>query len=353
MKIFQIITVSEYGGAQSIVASLIKAYADKHQVFVLYGGEGEAWNSLGDNFTRIRLNKHRKNISVSEITLLLKLIYYRLKYRPDIVHLHSSKMGILGRLAFSRKTTVFTVHGFDSVRIQYRKFLVFEKMLKNKIGRMVAVSKYDQEALRKEDITKKVCCIYNGVKDLPALNIEYKASFVDQLNEIKKQYNKIVMCIARISTQKRFDIFLAIAQLMPEYAFVWIGNKEQMINLPTNVFCLGEADQAFAYIRFADVFILPTNYEGLPMSLLEALAYAKPIVATNVGGISEILDNHNGFVVENKPEEFAEKIRLILSDPVAYNRFSEKAREQYLKHFTIEKMVDGYSRIYNELTKLN
>lgn len=349
MKIFQIITVSEYGGAQSIVANLIKYLDTKHELFVLYGGEGEAWSAIDKDFKKIRLNKHRKHISFGDIGLFFKLLYYRFKYNPDIIHLHSSKMGVLGRLAFSKKKTVYTVHGFDSVRKSYRQFLICEKVLKHKVGKIVGVSQYDVDALASENITKNVSCIYNGVPDCLNTDINYNTRLREKLGEIKDNFPRIVMCVARISAQKRFDLFIETAKRLPHYAFVWIGNKEEIANTPDNVFCLGEVDSAHYYIKFADIFILPSNYEGLPMTILEAMSFGKPVVASAVGGISEVLKSGNGFAVDNDPCIFADKIEYILSDSKIYDDMSEKSRNHFLKHHTIEKMVEDYTVLYNEL----
>lgn len=350
MRIFQVITVSEYGGAQTIVADLIKSLSPEHEVFVLYGGEGEAWSQLGNNFTRIRLSEHRKNVSWKDAFLLLKLFYYRLKYRPDVVHLHSSKMGALGRIAFNPKKIVYTVHGFDSIRKAYRKFLTIEQKLKNRAFRIVGVSQYDVNCLKEEGIYKNVVRIYNGVRDHYNDNQENGDDTISlKLGQIKMEYSHIVMCISRISKQKKFDLFLDIAKRMPDYAFVWIGNKEDIDNLPQNVFCLGEAHSAHLYLKYADLFILPSNYEGLPMSVLEALSFGVPVVASAVGGLTEILDGQNGFSVENKSYLFEEKIKYILKNKDVQDGMSKQARESYLNNFTIAKMIGGYTSIFNEI----
>lgn len=350
MRIFQIITVSEYGGAQTVVANLIKNLSPEHELFILYGGEGEAWSNLGENFTRIKLNNHRKEVTWKDLGLLLKLIYYRFKYRPDVVHLHSSKMGVLGRIAFNRKTTVYTVHGFDSIRTAFRKFLIVEKILKSKIFRIIGVSQYDVNMMKKEGINNKVVRIYNGVTDhyLDKVN-KNSDPLTLKLEQLKTRYTKIVMCISRISKQKKFDLFLAIARQMPEYAFVWVGNKQPMENLPSNVFCLGETHSAHYCLRYADLFLLPSNYEGLPMSLLEALSFGVPVVASAVGGITEILNGQNGYAVENNVDDFTEKIKIVLSDKDTQKTMSEYARQSYLANFTVEKMVNGYKSIFQEI----
>lgn len=351
MRIFQIITVSEYGGAQTVVANLVKALSPEHELFVLFGGNGEAWDSLGHNFTKIRLNNHRKEVSWRDIGLLLKLFYYRFKYRPDVVHLHSSKMGVLGRIAFSSKRIVYTVHGFDSIRKAYPRFLVVEKKLKNRAFRIVGVSKYDIAVLKEEGITQNVACVYNGVVDEFETNSYIPENIVTKLEEIKNRYSKVVMCVSRISKQKKFDLFLDIARQMPQYAFVWLGNKNEIEGLPDNAYCLGEVHSAYSCLRYADLFILPSNYEGLPMSLLEALSFKVPVVASAVGGITEILDGKNGFTVKNDITEFEEKISYTLSEENIQKSMSEYARQSYLANFTIEKMVAGYKAIYNEITR--
>ena len=349
MKIFQIITVSEYGGAQSIVANLVKTLSPEHELFVLYGGNGEAWNTLGDGFTKIRLNTHRKEVSWRDIGLLMKLFYFRFKYKPDVVHLHSSKMGVLGRIAFSPKKIVYTVHGFDSVRTAFRKFLAVEKALKNRAFRIVGVSRYDVDMMREEGIDKNVECIYNGVSDEYLKHRKIDSRITEKLDIIKRDYPKIVMCISRISKQKKFDLFLDIARAMPQYAFVWIGNKNEMDGLPKNVYCLGEIHAAYSYLQYADLFILPSNYEGLPISLLEALSFGVPVVASAVGGVTEVLDGTNGFAVDNELSLFKERIDYILSSENIQKKMSADARQSYLANFSIERMVNGYSAIFNTI----
>lgn len=349
MRIFQIITVSEYGGAQTIVADLVRNLNPKHELFILYGGNGEAWSDLGSNFIRLKLNGHRKEVSLKDLSLFFKLLYYRIKYRPDVIHLHSSKMGVLGRLAFSSRKIVYTVHGFDSIRKAFRKFLTVEKILKNRAFRIVGVSQYDVDMMKEEGIYKNVECIYNGVADHHMLTIDKNDMITSDLEKIKRAFPQIIMCISRISKQKKFDLFVDIAKSVPQYAFVWIGNKDEVKNLPPNVFCLGEAHSAFSYLRYADLFILTSNYEGLPISLLEALASGVPVVASQVGGITEVLDGKNGYALENKAELFTEKIKKILSDEKIQKEMSDYARKSYLANFTVEKMIGRYMAVYNEI----
>ncbi|GHT87066.1 hypothetical protein FACS1894137_13610 [Spirochaetia bacterium] len=164
---------------------------------------------------------------------------------------------------------------------------------------------------------------------------------------IPQKYRKKVLCIARISKPKRFDIFIEVALILTEYAFIWIGNKDTVQNNQENIFCLGNIPNAGKYNQFADLFMLPSNYEGLPIVILEAMSFGKPIVASNVGGISEIVINdENGYTVENTAIAFAEKIKYILENEDIYTKFSENSLKRFNKDLTVEKMLQGYLEIY-------
>jgi glycosyltransferase involved in cell wall biosynthesis len=178
--------------------------------------------------------------------------------------------------------------------------------------------------------------------------MEYKHDInKEPVLSVPQKYSKKILCIARISKQKRFDLFLEIAALLPEYAFIWIGNQETIDNTPENVFCLGNIANAKQYNQVTDIFILPSNYEGLPIVILEAMSYGKPVVASAVGGVSEIVVNdENGYTVENTAEAFAEKITYILENETVYDKFSKNAFRQYNEKLTIDKMVKGYMAIY-------
>jgi glycosyltransferase involved in cell wall biosynthesis len=164
---------------------------------------------------------------------------------------------------------------------------------------------------------------------------------------IPEKYSRKILCVARIAKPKRFDVFLETASLLPAYAFIWIGNSEPVADTPENVFCLGNIPGAGKYNHLADLFMLPSNYEGLPVVIIEAMSYGKPVVASHVGGISEIVINdENGYTVKNDPDVFADKISYILENETIYKKFSENALKRFRGHLTVEKMLQGYMEIY-------
>lgn len=138
--------------------------------------------------------------------------------------------------------------------------------------------------------------------------------------------------------------------MLPQYAFVWIGNKEPVEGTPDNVYFLGNISNAARYVSIADLFVLPSNYEGLPIVIIEAMSLGKPVVASDVGGVSELVHNGvNGYALENNAALFAEKISCILENREVYDAMSKASKEIYEKDFTVDKMVDGYKNVYNKV----
>ncbi len=341
MKIFHVITLSTLGGAQSVVVNLANNQILNNEVYILFGGRGEAWRTLNPKIRLIKIPELKRNVNWLDLFVLFKLFFYYLIYLPDVVHLHSSKIGILGRVAFPSSKIIYTVHGFDSIRLKYRKYLFLERKLQYKCKYIVSVSEYDLKNLYNEGIFNHVKCIYNGISNLSTSTCDA------QLNIDRNKYRRIVLCIARMAPPKRSDLFLSVAKLLPEYAFVWIGNYDDVIDAPNNTFFLGNVLEAFRYNKLTDLFFLPSDFEGLPMTIIEAMSFGKPIVASNVGGISEIvMNNQNGFVVDNCVQDFVEKIKYILEDEFVYQRLSGKSMEIYNKLLNAQKMCDEYVTLY-------
>ncbi len=345
MKILQIITRSDLGGAQSVVQNLANTLAIKNEVIVAVGGgDGKIWQLLSSDVIQEHLPFLQRELSpLKEIMTIIAFRKLYRKYAPDIIHLHSSKVGILGRLAFPKSKVVYTVHGFDSIRIAYRQFLPIEKLLQRRCSAIVGVSEYDKRNLMNEGIINHVETIYNGIKKTLSLGED---PFI-HLSHFRKK----ILCIARLAPPKNINVFLEVASMLPDYAFIWIGNQQEFSGrYPKNVFFMGSLPNAGAYNEYADLFMLPSNYEGLPMTVIEAMSFGKPVVASNVGGISEIVvNNENGFTVENTPQAFCEKISYILERDGVYEKFSKAALKCFNEKLTVEHMVAGYMKIYNKI----
>lgn len=342
-----VITRSELGGAQSVVVQLANRLCLTHDVVLVAGeGDGKMWEMVDRRVVRENAPHLQRALSLkNDLLAAIELRKIYIRHRPDVVHLHSSKAGTLGRLILPSRKTLYTVHGFDSVRVAFRKFLPVERILQHRTSAVVGVSNYDRHNMLSEGITKRVSTIYNGIKRPDTSTI----AEVEHFN----RYDKVVLTIARTDPPKQPWLFIDIARLLPEYGFVWIGNQHDMSELgrlPENCHFIGNIVNAGAYCSKADLFMLPSNYEGLPMVIIEAMSFGKPVVASNVGGISEIVRNDtNGYVVENTPEAFAARIKEILEDKRRYDSFSKASLEIFNAKLTVDKMVNGYLSIYQSL----
>ena len=197
MKILQVITQSELGGAQTVVVQLANNLSKEHDVVLVAGqGDGKMWDMVDDKVVRESCPHLQRSISLKDDFLAaieLRRLYK--KYNPDIIHLHSSKAGTLGRIVFPSKKIVYTVHGFDSIRLAFRKFLPIEKCLQYFCKAVVGVSKYDEMNLISEGIKNNVSTVYNGISVPNCSNISDREVF----NEGKK----IILAIARVFPQKK------------------------------------------------------------------------------------------------------------------------------------------------------
>ena len=349
MTILQVITCSNLGGAQTVVAILANELQAKgHEVVVAAGeGDGKIFGLLDKRIKTERLKHLKRAISPKdEFRAMAEFRRLYAKYKPDVVHLHSSKAGMLGRFVFPRRKIVYTVHGFDSIRTAHRKLLPIEKFMQRRCGAIVGVSNYDIAGMKAEGITRHVSMVHNGIERPELQGLERPKEWPDATH-----FDKTVLCIARVSPPKDPLLFIGVAKTLPGYAFVWIGNAEEVpYDMPENVLFLGNIPNASRYCRFADLFMLPSWYEGLPMSILEAMSYGIPVVASNVGGIGEVVENgKNGFCVENTVEAFKEAILKTLEDEDKYGQMRRDAKDTYERGFTAESMVAGYENIYKHL----
>lgn len=344
MRILHIITLADAGGAQSVVQHLANFCASAHDVAVVSTSEGPMWRMLDPKVKKYPLPNLIREISIKrDISVLWMLRRIYSDFRPDVIHLHSSKIGALGRICLPAKKIIYTVHGFDSIRVAFRKFLLLERVLQFRSAATVAVSNYDEKNLRDEGIMQNIEVIYNGVSvsqdDIPQFDLDHS--------------KKNIICIARLDPPKRYDLFNSIASRLPEYNFIWIGNKETPdIPVASNTYWLGEVAQASRYFKNSDLCLLVSDYEGLPMSIIEAMAYGKPVVASNVGGISEIVQNGvNGFALANEPAEMSEKIDFILKNEELCQSFGAASKQIFESKLQVSKMAASYLALYTKILK--
>lgn len=360
MKILHIITNTELGGAQKVCIDLCRsAVADGDEVAVTSMSEGFLWSQLPPEVKQYQLKNMVKPIKPKyDIKVLRELRKVRKDFKPDIIQLHSSKAGVLGRIIGlgSSSKVVYTVHGFDSIRLMHRVFIPLERVLQYCCKGIVGVSDYDKNNLLSEKITHNVVTIYNGISET---SIKKENAFPVEISGIKDK--KIILTIARIAPPKNLKLFLETASKFTNenYLFIWIGGSpeytiediKKMYDVPSNVILLGDVSEASRYINLCDLFVLFSDFEGLPMTIIEAMSQKKAIVASDVGGIHELVDNSNGALINNSIDDSESAIRKIMADDELRNKLGLKSYEKFQEKFTLEKMWKSYKDLYLDILK--
>lgn len=346
MRILYVITLSELGGAQTVVANLANGLSKDHEVFVVAGdGDGKFFDLLLPEVKYFKI-KHlvRKISPLKDFFALYQLYKINKKLNPDVIHLHSSKAGFLGRRIFPSDKIVYTVHGFDSIRKAHPKFLQLERRMQDKCAAIVAVSNYDKELLNQENIINNVHTIYNGIEKQPS---QKENQFITD----GKSYRATVLCIARLAPPKNHRLFIEVADHFPEYRFVWIGNnKKPAFKFPANVYFLGNIHNAAGYIEYADLFFLPSDFEGMPVVVIEAMANGVPIVASAVGGIPEMLDASYGEAVDNNKDSMIKAVsRWLTLNEEETEAAKIAAIKAYESKFKQDRMLKSYLDLYKSL----
>lgn len=291
--------------------------------------------------------------------------------KPDIVYLHSSKAGGIGRLAlwFNKKIKViYNAHGwYFNAQISEKKkkiYILMEKILAKHTDMIVNISKDEYESAVKNKIApkEKMCIIENGI-DFS----KFKDS--DKYREItREKYNinkdeVVIGVVGRLTEQKDPMTSVKAFKLINEnysntkLMFVGSGELERDVihyakenGIYDKVIITGWVNDVEKYIPAFDIAILPSKWEGFGLVLVEYMACNKPIVASNVGGIKDIInDNENGLLIEkNNYNELFEKISMLLENKVTILNFI-RSNEKYRNKYDICNLVNKHDSILGKL----
>ena len=294
--------------------------------------------------------------SVVKIRKLLKQI------KPDIVYLHSSKAGAIGRiaLAFNFKTKIlYNAHGwYFNAQISNKKkkiFALIEKMLAIKTDKIINISKNEYESALRNKIAspKKMCMIENGIDFTKFENSDkYR-------EETRKRYNIndneiVIGVVGRLTEQKdpmtSIKAFKLVQEQNKNVKFMFIGSGEmendvleyaRQNNMEDKIIITGWVQNVEKYIPALDIAILPSKWEGFGLVIIEYMACNKPIIASKVGGIMNIIKNEdNGILIEKENEESLKKeIEKYINDPVYKNNTINYNKEYMKENYNIKDVV--------------
>jgi glycosyltransferase involved in cell wall biosynthesis len=312
----------------------------------------------------------RKINPLHDFMALLSITKVFREYRFDIVHTHSTKTGILGRVA-ARLAGVphvmHTVQGFSFHEFS-RSWTILWHSLVERIGSMLSnqiifVNNEDREwAIRHRVVNqKKAVTIYNGIR----VNTTKLYNNQKNRNEIRRQIgfkddDFVVGYVGRLWEQKDPKTLLHIIKRCQstDLKFLVLGDGPYFSNfldefkLSQNVKLMGWVAEPMNYYPAIDVLLLPSLWEGLSVTIIEAMSFGKPIIASNIKGNREcVKPNINGYLCPVKDiQAFVDAIRSIAADPVLYNNMSENSIQLSHEYFNAEKNVAKVIEIYDRFS---
>jgi len=372
-KVLFVITKSNWGGAQKYVYELATGLPkDRFGITVLLGGSGPLVQKLQvAGIHTIPIFSLSRDINLlSDISSFFELWKIFRNEKPDVVHLNSAKAGGVGalsaRLAGIPKI-IFTAHGwaFNEERPLWQKFIIkfFSYITVLLAHKTIAVSDAVKDDTKSWPfISSKLFVIKNGIKEPNFLDREEARSRLYSITRTTLPSNSfLVGTISELHKSKglafAIEAFAKITKENPSIYYFILGGGEEKGRLDAlvehhglqgRVFMLGFVDEAPRFLKAFDVFLLPSTTEALGLVLLEAGLAGLPAVASNVGGIPEIIvDNETGLLVPSRDiDAISEAINKLVADSALAKRFSETLRQRVLTDFSDKRFIAETIAIY-------
>lgn len=369
LHILFVITQGSWGGAQRTVFDLAKAFSPSATITVAIGEKKgkkdlqEALQGISPSLQVIQLQHLKRAISpLQDILAVRELRQLYQKFQPDIIHLHSTKAGILGSLASHKKwKTIYTVHGWVFLEplspIIKKLYSWLEKITLSFKDAFILLSEKEKEiALRKFHISpSKIHIIPPGIEPISFLPKEKARSNIQKNLSVTPSH--WVGTIAGLYKTKGIDFLIDMVStheknLPPGTVFVIIGDgpeketlekKIQASGLQKKIFLIGQKKNAAQLLPAFDLFLLPSYKEGLPYTLLEAMQAKLPIIATRVGGIEALLSSYSPKQIINAGDQeslFAAIKKFLSHPPLAGHPVSVHG---------LEEMITSTSKLYSSL----
>ena len=373
IKVLEMIDKPFLGGGQVHLLSLARSLdQDRFEVFVSARGGGpleDEVKRVGLRFLPIPLSKKMSRKNVGDIRLVLQ------QNEIDILHTHGGVAGFFGRRAATKAGTPVIVHTLHGIHyLHYRnpllKFLYIlqERHFSRRTDAVIFVSDADIEMGKKHRLVPegKRRLIKNGVDIRSLIHSEELGQKKEDLRVKFELSPPVIGTVARLHRQKGILYLLRAAKEIhgrhPEATIVVVGGgpleeslrrQAAKLELGRNFLMLGERTDAREILSLFDIFVLPSLWEGLPLVLIEAAALGKPMIATDIDGVREVIRNgENGILVPPRdPAKLAESVIRLIEDPSLATKLGVNAEKEIPHLFPLSRMVEKTQQLYLELTK--
>lgn len=380
IRLARVITRLNIGGpATHVVQLATKLPESEFETLLITGREGQHEASMVYLARRAGLSplvipELSPDIGLRDGIALVKLVQEFRHWHPDIVHTHTAKAGTLGRLAARLAGVPAVVHTFHGhvlrgyfPRPLEELFRTIERGMALLTDRIVTLSPSLRADLIEMRIapSSKIEVIPLGMDFSGLVGPGGPRGYLRQELGIENLH-PIIGTVGRLVSIKNQALFLRAARSMVDSGsqanFVIVGDGElrpslesqaRDLDLAGRVHFLGWREEMSPIYRGLDIFALTSNNEGTPLSLLEAMAAGLPVVATSVGGVPDVVtDGVNGLLVPpGDGEAMTESWRRILRDPARSQRMGERARQDVIGRFGLERMLEKMRALYKSIAE--
>lgn len=342
-------------GVFMFVVNLANKQCEDYDVYVAHGMRPLTHPNYPDFFDKriklLRIENFTGEINPSkDFKAFLEIRKIIERIQPDIVHMHSSKSGVIGRLAFAfnKIPQFYSPHGFsflmeDTSGIKRFIYGSIETFFSRFFSCTIVASSQGEfkEALK---LSRKSRLVNNGIEMKDMEPYENKAP-------VQADHKTLVTTVGRILYQKNPALFNEIASRMPDVQFLWIGEGELQTcltapNIRTEGW--GKREDALDMVARSDIYLMTSLWEGMPLSLLEAMCLKKICIVSNVIGNRDVIKNGvNGFVCKNA-DEFVDAIRAVINREADCPRIAANAYEDIKTEYNTDVMYSKFNQLYNQ-----
>lgn len=340
-------------GVLSFLVDITKRQVEEYEVYILWGMRPLTPSNVDKLFDLrvhlIKIDSFKGAIgTVINPKIYVDVYMWYKKIKPDIVHFHSSASGFVGRWALpcSKIPSFYTPHGYsflmkDGSKLKRLIFWMIEYLSAKRPTTTIACSEGEyKEAVK---LSKNATFVNNGI------NVGLLKPYVRPIDFINRPLK--ICTSGRVLYQKNPSLFNEIAKLLPDAQFIWIGEgelKSQLTSLNVKVTGWVNREEALQIIEECDFFLLPSLWEGLPLSLLEAMYLKKICIVSNVIGNRDVIRTGENGLICNSAKEYADVIINISNGKIDGKQLSEIAHADVTKNYNVDLMAEKYSVIYKK-----